>query len=396
MKRLDASKLDVNQITDGIRGGKYSRREIHSILGAFGFGMAVVPLTTGAHAQEEIPAESCGDDSAPLTFTWAGYDDVNLHKQYVEKYGCASNFAFWGDEEEAFAKMRAGFEPDVMTPCTYELRRWFDAGLLAPIDTDLLSNWDQIIPTLKEVDNSIQGGNRVFVPMEWGQTSVTFRTDLAPEYVDVENHTWGILWDEKYSGRLSMIDSLIDGVAVASIYGGVENPYDLSDSADMELTANLLREQLPLLRYYSNTMSDIEQSLASGELVAAATWNSSITALRNQGLPVMFMQPREGAMTWICGLVRHPANDANDEEMVIKAHNVIDSYISAEAGVWGIITLGYGHANQRAYEMVSEEELSARGLSKNPEDLLSTGIFQIEMTPKEDIQRMFEEVKAGM
>ena len=220
-----------------------------------------------------------------MTFTWSGYDEIHFHQQYVDEHGCASNFTFWGDEEEAFAKMRAGFEPDVMAPCSYELRRWYDAGLLAPINTDMLSNWDSLIPALKEVENSVQDGQRVFVPMDWGQTSVTFRTDLAPEYVDIENHTWGILWDPKYTGRLSMIDSLIDGVAVASIYAGLENPYDLSDPADMERTAALLREQLPLLRYFSSTMADVEQSLASGELVAAATWNSSIVALRDQGLP---------------------------------------------------------------------------------------------------------------
>ncbi len=391
--------LDVNRICDGIRGGKMSRREIHQVLGAVGFGLAVVPLARGASADEisteEIPAVPCGSGH-PMTFTWSGYDEVNFHKQYINEHGCASNFTFWSDEEEAFAKMRAGFEPDIMAPCTYELHRWYDAGLLAPINTDMLTNWDQIIPTLKEVDGSIQGGNRVFVPMDWGQTSVTFRTDLAPEYVDVENHTWGILWDPKYAGRLSMIDSLIDGVAVASIYGGIEDPYDLSDPADMEKTAQLLREQLPLLRYYSSTMSDVEQSLASGELVAAATWNSSIVALRNQGLPVMFMQPKEGAMTWVCGLVRHPSNDGRGEEMVEKAHQILDSYLSADAGAWEIINYGYGHANLGAYEKVTDEQLAERGLSKNPDDLLSTGIFQVTMTPQQEIQIMFEEVKAGL
>ena len=387
--------IDVNRICDGIQEGKMSRREIHKVLGAVGFGLAVVPLSTGAKA-EEIAAASCGGGNAPMTFTWSGYDEIHFHQQYVDEHGCASNFTFWGDEEEAFAKMRAGFEPDVMAPCSYELRRWYDAGLLAPINTDMLSNWDSLIPALKEVENSVQDGQRVFVPMDWGQTSVTFRTDLAPEYVDIENHTWGILWDPKYTGRLSMIDSLIDGVAVASIYAGLENPYDLSDPADMERTAALLREQLPLLRYYSSTMADVEQSLASGELVAAATWNSSIVALRDQGLPVMFMQPKEGAMTWVCGLVRHPANDGRGDVMIEQAHQILDSYLSADAGAWEIINYGYGHANLDAYAMVSEEELAERGLSKNPDDLLSTGIFQVEMTPQQDIQTMFEEVKAGL
>lgn len=393
MKSLDPKKIDVNRITDGIMGGKYNRREVHAILGALGFSATMVPLSA-ARAQE-TSVESCGD-GAPLVFTWSGYDEVHFHEQYVAEHGCGPNFSFWGDEEEAFAKMRAGFAPDVMAPCTYKIKQWNDAGLLGEIDTSLLSNWDHVIPSLQNVGDSIIDGRRVFVPMDWGQTSVTFRTDLAPEYVEEENHSWGILWDEKYAGRLSMIDSLIDGVAVAGIYGGLENPYDLSDPADMELVANLLREQLPLLRYYSNTMADVEQSLASGELVAAATWNSTITTLRGEGHPVAFMKPKEGAMTWVCGLSRSAMNDNEGDDMILKAHQVLDSYLSAEAGAWEIINYGYGHANALSYGMVSEEELAERGLSKNPEDLLSKGILQIAMTPEDQIQVMFEDVKAGL
>ena len=111
--------FDVNRVCDAIRGGKMSRREIHQVLGAVGFGLAVVPLPQPASA-EEIAAVPCGDGH-PMTFTWSGYDEVNFHKQYINEHGCASNFTFWGDEEEAFAKMRAGFEPDIMAPCT---QRW--------------------------------------------------------------------------------------------------------------------------------------------------------------------------------------------------------------------------------------------------------------------------------
>ena len=338
---------------------------------------------------------SC-DGETPTAFIWAGYEEPAFHGQFMAKYGCAPNLTPFADEEEAFAKMRAGFSPDVMFPCTYKLRQWYDAGLLGEIDTGRLSNWDDVIPSLKKVNDSVIDGKRIFVPMDWGQTSVTFRTDLAPEYVDEANHTWGILWDPKYAGRLSMIDSLIDGVAVAGIYGGLENPYDLSDPADMELVANLLREQLPLLRYYAASMSDIEQSMASGELVAAATWNSSVLELRNQDVPVAFMKPKEGAMTWVCGFTRSTMNDSQSDEMIEKAHEVIDSFISPESGAWEIVNYGYGHSNAGGLRDGLRRGAGSPRPVRNPDDLLSSGIFQIAMTPEDQIQIMFEDVKAGL
>jgi spermidine/putrescine transport system substrate-binding protein len=281
-----------------------------------------------------------------------------------------------------------------MQPCSYKVGQWYDAGLLDEIDTSRLTHFGELIPSLVGMKVGTMDGKRVFVPSDWGLTSVTFRTDLAPEYVD--NNTWGILWDEKYSGRLSMIDSLIDGVAVAGIYAGVADPFDLSDPADMEKVRQALQTQLPLLRYYSNSMTDVEQAIASGELVAAATWNSSWVTLTQQGLQVDFMTPKEGPMTWVCGIVRNPANAGRSEEMVSLAYEVIDNMISPETGAWEIENYGYGHSNAKAFEMVGAEKLASLGLPANPDSYLAAGIFQEAMTPEADIQSMFEEVKAGM
>ena len=43
-----------------------------------------------------------------------------------------------------------------------------------------------------------------------------------------EEESWGLVWDERYAGRLSMIDSLIDGVMVAAIYIGAKDPYNMT------------------------------------------------------------------------------------------------------------------------------------------------------------------------
>ena len=138
-----------------------------------------------------------------------------------------------------------------------------------------------------------QGNNQYFFPTDWGLTSVLYRADLAPEYVD--NESWGLLWDPKYKGRLSMADSLIDGVMVAAIYIGAKDPFNMTDD-EMAKTRAALKEQLPLMRYYWTSPADIEQALASGELVATSAWNSSYAALKKEGLDVRYTSPKEGAM----------------------------------------------------------------------------------------------------
>src|SRR5215471_12839308 len=77
--------------------------------------------------------------SGPVTlFQWEDYMDPPFLAQYKKQFHEDPNVAIFADEDEAFAKMRAGYKPDVMGPCYYEFPRWKEAGILAPIDTTKL------------------------------------------------------------------------------------------------------------------------------------------------------------------------------------------------------------------------------------------------------------------
>jgi spermidine/putrescine transport system substrate-binding protein len=199
------------------------------------------------------------------------------------------------------------------------------------------------------------------------------------------------LWDERYTGRLSMMDSLIDGVMVAAIYGGAKDPFNMTPE-EVAKTRDLLREQLPLLRYYASSPTDIENALASGELVAGVTWNDSYARLKKEGIPVKFMQPKEGAMTWTCGVSL--MTDA-DPAKIDKCYDFIDSVLSPEAGAYEITEWFYGHANQKAFDMVDDATLAELGVSRNPDELLSSGILQQPIQNEPELQTMFEQVKTG-
>ena len=372
--------MEKNELLDRLAERKISRRELNKALAGVGLVTVMGPVGSRFAA--------AATDDHPTIFTWEGFEDPEMHGSYVEKHGESPNFAFFGDEEEAFAKMRAGFNPDITQPCSYKIPKWRDAGILAPIDTSRLSHWGDIVPSLKDIPGMVVNGERHWVCTDWGQTSIIYREDL----VDLQEESWGLLWDERYKGRLSMLDSLIDGVMVAAIWIGAKDPYNMTPE-EVEKTKQALRDQLPLLRYYANSPTDVQQAIASGELVAAAAWNDSYTALRKDGVPVKFMSPKEGAMTWTCGLCLMSSADA---KLVDRAYDFIDAMMSPESGAYEIREFGYGHANQKAYDLLSEDELAERGLTRNPDDLLTSGIFQEPIGNEPELQEMFEEVKAGL
>jgi len=371
--------MEAKELMEKVTTGKMTRREFKKALAALGLGLVAGPMVSrrGQAATEDHP----------IVFTWEGYEEEGFHTNYMDKHGELPNFTFFGDEEEAFAKIRAGFKPDISMPCSYKIPFWRDAGVIQPIDTARLSNWPDIIPSLKNIPGMVVDGERHWVCMDWAQTSITYREDL----VEIDEESWGLLWDERYTGRLSMMDSLIDGVMVAAIYGGAKDPFNMTPE-EVAKTRDLLREQLPLLRYYASSPTDIENALASGELVAGVTWNDSYARLKKEGIPVKFMQPKEGAMTWTCGV--SVMTDA-DPAKIDKCYDFIDSVLSPEAGAYEITEWFYGHANQKAFDLVDDATLAELGVSRNPEELLSSGILQQPIQNEPELQTMFEQVKTG-
>lgn len=372
------SGIESSEFGDELRKGKLSRRRAIKMLASIGVGVAVMPLLpTGVSAASE---------DHPLLFGWAGFDDPEFWVAYTEKYGELPRFTFWGDQEEGIAKCMAGFKPDVLFPCNRKLKKWYDAGLIAPIDVSRLSNWDDVLDSLKNIEGTVFEGNRVWVPTDWGHTSILFRTDLAPEYVD--NDTYGILWDPKYKGKVACFDSLVDCVSIAAIMAGVD-PFKYTDES-LEKTREKMRELVQNIRYFSNDPTSLEQGLASGELVAASAWNESVVRLKEQGLPVKFMDPKEGVMTWVCGLSIGAYTQHYD-----KAHDMIDAMLDPRSGVYEMKTFGYGVSTKSAYELIDDETLRSLGLSKNPLDTLNKSIYQQQIDPEGKVQAMFDEVKAG-
>ena len=156
--------------------------------------------------------------------------------------------------------------------------------------------------------------------------------------------------------------------------------------------AAVMREQRPLIRVYTDDTTTLEQALSSGEMAAAMTWNSSAVLLQSEGIPVKFARPKEGALTWVCGVMIH-----KDAPNLDRAYDVIESLLSVESGKFMINDYGYGHSNIRSFDEFDEETLAGLGLSKNPNEILSAGHFQLPQTQEVEtrMNETFEQIKAG-
>ncbi len=372
--------MDVVDHMNAVRTGELSRRAFHRSL--FGLGVALVTLPMPARR-----AMAAAEDQATF-FTWGGYDVPELFGAYEAKNGALPNFTTFGGSEEALTKMRAGFVVDVSHPCNQAVPRWIASGLFQPLDTSRLSNWGDVMPSLYELPGNVVDGNVYMAPMDWGQTSVTYRTDL---YEVEGEESWGMLWNPEYKGRLGCLASGADTWWCGAIYAGV--PFEeIHTDAAFDKIAAVMREQRPLIRMYTDDTTSIEQALASGELAAALTWNETAVSLQAEGIPAKFAKVKEGALTWVCGAMIH-----RDAPNIDRAYDVIDSMLSPETGKFLINDYGYGHSNIKSFETFTDARLAELGLSAEPLEILKAGHFQIPQTQEWEsrMNTLFEQIKAG-
>ncbi|NMD06845.1 MAG: hypothetical protein GYA66_02575, partial [Phyllobacteriaceae bacterium] len=92
---------------DRMSQGKLSRRDMLKQATAFGVAMTSLPSLPKA-----ADVLTC--------LEWAGYDDPSYFKTFADKNG-APNFSIFTGEEDALAKVLAGFSADVMHPCNYSV-----------------------------------------------------------------------------------------------------------------------------------------------------------------------------------------------------------------------------------------------------------------------------------
>ncbi|MEZ5925534.1 MAG: extracellular solute-binding protein [Hyphomicrobiaceae bacterium] len=342
---------------DRMAQGKISRRSM--LKGAAAFGVGMVTLPAFANAEGEL-----------TVLEWAGYDAPDYYKPYVDKHGGPPAFSIFSGEEEALQKVRGGFAADMMHPCNYSVGRFVEANLVTPIDTSKLSNWNDIFPSLQTADGVVKDGAVIMAPADWGNSSIAYRPDLVDDDFK-SNESWGIFTDDKYAGKVSMLNNEVT-IAISAMLDGMK-----SDDAFMIKGEQLqglkptIEKMVKNSRFLWDDPTSMSQALATGEIVAAYAWNDTPKNLQAQGIPVAYAKPKEGYFTWYCGMTILNSGKGD----MAAAHDFVDAWLSPETGKTLIEGSGYGHANAKSFAAADPAAVKAMGITDPMEHMASAILF---------------------
>ena len=323
-------------------------------------------------------------DDGLVVFDWSGYEDEGFFQNYVIKHGGPPTYAFFGEEEEAFQKLRAGFRADVSHPCSQSVSKWHEAGLLEPLDTSRINLWSDVNTQMKEAFKI--DGNYYMLPMDWGTTALTYRTDM----VDVAKmNSLAVFLDPAYSGRIALPDNVDDIYALGYLATGVTDWTKATD-ADFKIATAWLRQAHQNVRTYWADGAELSQLMGSGEVIVSWAWSETPATMAAEGLPIEANRSTvEGSSSWFCGYV-NLANGPNSED---KMYDFFNAWMDPGSADYIVSEWGYGHGNETAMAAIGSEALNDAGLG--PVDVPVLAQVPMNQQLREKMIAEFEKIKAG-
>ncbi len=306
---------------------------------------------TGVTGSARPPLEQ--EPGGLQVYDWGGYGDgayypkeekQYLWKQYLDATGDTPTFVLFEDDDSGYAKVAAGARYDVVHPCAYRFGDWVDLGVLQPWDTSLLQNFSDLNPTLEAFGNI--DGKQYFVVADWGFAAPMYRADKVTPQED----SWGLLWDDRYGGKISWWDSL-NMLVIAGYYHGVSDPWAMTDD-ELAQMRDFLISKKSLVKFMWGQSYDLFRAFKQEEVYIGYAWPDAWAYANGAGLDVVYMQPKEGRTSWYCGFGMFA-----DTQNYYHAHAYADSWTSTKAAEFLLNYYAYGHTNTAVDLSIIKEDI---------------------------------------
>ena len=226
-------------------------------------------------------------------FNWSLYIAKDTLPNFSRETGIKVNYDVFADEEEMFAKLRSGaLGYDLIVATDYLLPRLQAAHIIEPFPQDQLKNLGNI--DAKFLHPPYDPDQQFTVPYLWGSTGIGYNRKVLPK----PPSSWRDLWDEKYKGRIAMLDNARDCISTALLLLGY--PETPGDEKHLAQAKELLLRQKPLIKQY--TSANYVDSLISGEVALAMAWSGDVLQACKENPQLDYVIPKEGSYRYVDSL----------------------------------------------------------------------------------------------
>jgi putrescine transport system substrate-binding protein len=292
-------------------------------------------------------------------YNWTDYIAPEALALFESETGIKVNYDVFDSNEVLETKLLTGHTGyDVVVPTDYFLERQAKAGVLLPLNRELLPNLKNLDPAILKQLQVLDPGNRFGIPYTSVITGIGYNVDKVKAALgDVPIDSWAVLFDPKNAAKLkacgiTLLDQEAEVIFSAKIWLGLDTASEnLEDLARSEAMLTAIR---PFIRYFHS--SQYINDLANGETCIALSWSGDILQARDRareagrGVQIAFTVPKEGALRSF-DMLAIPADAPHPED----AHRFINFLLRADVAAGFTEFRKYPTGNLAADARVSPE-----------------------------------------
>jgi spermidine/putrescine transport system substrate-binding protein len=232
---------------------------------------------------------SSGGGKTLSIYAWAGEIPDSVVKGFEKETGIKVTVDTFDSNETMTAKLGSGASTyDLVEPSQYTVQQLIGQKLIQKLDHSKIEGLTNL--AAKFQDPSYDKGNAYSVPWIWGTTGFAYNDQCIPSAT-----SWKTLFDEKYQGKLYMLDNML-----ASYIAGLQvTGHRATSTSKDEIAAatDALLKQKKILAGYNST--NYAQLLSTGQACAAEAWSGTAMAKVVESDPhVHYVIPSEGGSVW--------------------------------------------------------------------------------------------------
>lgn len=309
--------------------------------------------TTASSAEPQNPADITGTIRL-LSYT-DGFDPKYLESFHEQYPNIELETSAMGSNEEAVAKLLAGFQADVINSCVDEATlEMVQKGLYMPLETSRLTHWNDLFPSMKELPGVEVDGDVYMVPVDAGTAGIVYDADA----VNPPPTSWADLFDPRWKGRAGLEDIAITAIMVAALANGVADPLQMSDDQLNTVKQYLIDHKTQFRTFWKGDAS-VKALFKSGEIVISSGYPDNAYSLQEQGVNAKFVVAEEGQFLWACGYGISPNIDSAN---VDAAYALLNWYTSPEAELFEASEWNYQVANQKTLDIAPPDVIKRASL----------------------------------
>lgn len=313
-------------------------------------------------------------------YNWPYYVAEGTIPKFEKEFGVKVIYDNYSSNEELLAKLQAGASGyDLIFPSDYMVGIMKEEGLIEELD---MAN----IPNFKHIDKKFRDlpfdpKNKYSIPYLWGTTGIGVNTEKVANTVD----SWKYLWDEKYKGRISMLDDM----------RGIANPalkllgysINTTDPKKIEEAKQMLIRQKPLVKMY--TSDTYVEFLKSGDIWLAQSYSGDVFQVMKENKSMNYIIPKEGSDIWVDNMcIPKGAKSKYTAEVFINY--LLRPEVSAEISnfTW------YANPNKASHEYIKPNIMNNPSIYPS-EEVLEKCEFQIDVGDSTKLyEDLYNEIKS--